>query len=79
MPQYHFTVQAGEGDAAERAVELSDDAAALAYACEIIRELKQSLAHENVLELMSSAGNLQASTEDSERSVLTEDRAGSRR
>jgi hypothetical protein len=45
MPQYYFTVQAGEGDAAERAVELSDDAAALAYACEIIRELKESLAH----------------------------------
>jgi hypothetical protein len=45
MPQYHFTVQAGEGDAAERAVELSDDAAALAYACEIIRELMQSLGH----------------------------------
>jgi hypothetical protein len=29
--------------AGERAAELNDDAAALAYACEIVRELMQSL------------------------------------
>ena len=44
MPQYFFTVRAGESDADERAAELNDDAAALAYACEIVRELMQSLA-----------------------------------
>jgi hypothetical protein len=43
MPQYFFTVRAGESDADERAAEC-DDAAALAYACEIVRELMQSLA-----------------------------------
>jgi len=36
MPQYFFTVRAGESDADERAAELNDDAAA--------RELMQSLA-----------------------------------
>jgi hypothetical protein len=45
MPHYFFTVRATEGDATERAAELSDDAAALAFACEIVRELAQSLAH----------------------------------
>jgi hypothetical protein len=45
MPQFFFTVRAGEGDADERAAELSDDAAALAYACEIIRELMRSFAY----------------------------------
>ena len=45
MPQYFFTVRTGNGDPPERAAELSDDAAALAYACEIVRELGQSLAH----------------------------------
>ena len=45
MPHYFFTVRAPEGDATERAAELSDDAAALAFACEIVRELAQSLAH----------------------------------
>ena len=45
MPQYFFTVRATEGDATERAAELKDDAAALAYACEIARELLQSLTH----------------------------------
>ena len=45
MPHYFFTVQASEGDTTERAAELKDDAAALAYACEIVRELMQSLAH----------------------------------
>jgi hypothetical protein len=45
MPQYFFTVRARESDTAERAAELSDDAAALAYACEIVRELMQSFAN----------------------------------
>ena len=46
MPQYYFTIRAGdEGTPAERAAELNDDAAALAYACEIVRELMQSLNH----------------------------------
>ena len=45
MPQYFFTVRASEGDATERAVELNDDAAALAYACDIVRELMENLAH----------------------------------
>ena len=44
MPQYFFAVRAGNRDAPERAAELSDDAAALAYACEIVREVMQSLA-----------------------------------
>ena len=44
MPQYFFTVRASEGDATERAAELNDEAAALAYACEIVRELMQTLA-----------------------------------
>ena len=44
MPQYFFAVRADDGDAPERAAELKDDAAALAYACEIVREM-QSLAH----------------------------------
>ena len=45
MPQYFFTIRAGdEGAPAERAAVLDDDAAALAYACEIVRELMQSLA-----------------------------------
>jgi hypothetical protein len=42
MPQYFFTIHAGhEGAQAERAAELSDDAAALAYACKLARELMQ--------------------------------------
>jgi Domain of unknown function (DUF6894) len=45
MPQYFFTVRSSESDTTERTAELSDDAAALAYACEIVRELMQSLAH----------------------------------
>jgi uncharacterized protein DUF6894 len=44
MPQYFFTIRTGDVDAAERAAELKDDAAALAYACEIVRELMQRLA-----------------------------------
>jgi hypothetical protein len=40
MPQYFFTIHAGhEGAQAERAAELSDDAAALAYASKLAREL----------------------------------------
>ena len=42
MAHYFFTVQASEGDASERAVDLNDDAAALAYACELARELMRS-------------------------------------
>ena len=42
MPQYFFAVRAGDGDAPERAAELSDDAAALAFAYEIIRELTKT-------------------------------------
>ena len=46
MPQYFFTIRAGdEGTPAERAAELKDDAAALVHACEIARELLQSLTH----------------------------------
>ena len=44
MPRYIFAIRAGNGDAPERAAELTDDAAALAYACEIVRELMQGLA-----------------------------------
>jgi hypothetical protein len=44
MPQYFFSIRAGNENAlAERAAELNDDAAALAYACEIVRELMQNL------------------------------------
>jgi hypothetical protein len=44
MPQYVFTIRGGEeGAPPERAAELSDDAAALAYACEIVREITQTL------------------------------------
>jgi hypothetical protein len=42
MPQYFFTVRAGDDHAPERAAELSDDAAALAFACEIVRELTKT-------------------------------------
>ena len=46
MPQYFFSIRAGDdGPPAERAVELCDDAAALAHACEIVRELMQGLTH----------------------------------
>ena len=45
MPRYIFAIRAGNGDAPERAAELTDDAAALAYACEIVRELMQGLTH----------------------------------
>jgi hypothetical protein len=45
MPQYFFAIRAGNSDTAEHAAELRDDAAALAYACEIVRERIQSLTH----------------------------------
>jgi len=45
MPRYIFAIRAGDGDAPERAAELNDDAAALTYACEIVRELMQGLTH----------------------------------
>ena len=46
MPQYFFSIRAGgDGTPAERAAELCDDAAALAHACEIVRELMQGLTH----------------------------------
>jgi hypothetical protein len=52
MPQYVFTIRASDEDAPdERAVLLKDDAAALAYACQLARELVQSVArrHPSVL------------------------------
>ena len=46
MPRYYFTVRLGAEDIApERTAELNDDAAALAYACEIVQELMQSAAY----------------------------------
>ena len=45
MPRYIFAIRAGDVDAPERSAELNDDAAALAYACEIVRELMQGLTH----------------------------------
>jgi hypothetical protein len=41
MPRYFFMVRTGDREASERAAELNDDAAALAYACDIARELAQ--------------------------------------
>ena len=44
MPQYVFTIRAPNEDArAERAAVLKDDAAALAYACQLAQELVQSV------------------------------------
>jgi hypothetical protein len=44
MPQYVFTIRAPNEDArAERAAVLKDDAAALAYACQLAQELAQSV------------------------------------
>ena len=45
MPRYIYAIRAGDGDAPERTADLNDDAAALAYACEIVRELMQGLTH----------------------------------
>lgn len=43
MPKYFFTIRAGhEGTQAEQTAELNDDAAALAYASELARDLMQS-------------------------------------
>ena len=53
MPQYFFTIRVGdESTPTERAVELSDDAAAFAHACKIVRELMQSLSHTDRSSLM---------------------------
>ena len=42
MPQYVFTIRAPNDDAPdEQAAVLNDDAAALAYACQLARELVQ--------------------------------------
>jgi hypothetical protein len=44
MPQYFFTIRVGDQSTPkECAVELSDDGAAFAHACEIVQELTQSL------------------------------------
>jgi hypothetical protein len=45
MPRYFFKIPTGEEGPPERAAELSDDAAALAYACDMVREftLKDTL------------------------------------
>jgi hypothetical protein len=43
MPQYFFTIRTGHDSArTEQAAELTDDAAALAYASDLARELMQS-------------------------------------
>jgi hypothetical protein len=47
MPQYFFAVRANDSDTAERTAELRDDAAAFAYACQIVRKLAQSVSHAN--------------------------------
>jgi|HubBroStandDraft_6_1064221.scaffolds.fasta_scaffold474092_2 hypothetical protein len=45
MPQYVFTIRASADDPQdERTVLLEDDAAAFAYACQLARELAQSVA-----------------------------------
>ena len=44
MPEYVFTIRAPNDDAPdERVAVLKDDAAALAYACQLARELMQSV------------------------------------
>jgi hypothetical protein len=43
MPQYFFTVRAGDGEPPERVAELTGVAAALAYACEMARELNTGI------------------------------------
>ena len=46
MPQYFLGIRVGdEAGPTEHAAELSDDAAAFAHACRIVRELVQSLTH----------------------------------
>jgi hypothetical protein len=39
MQQYFFTIRTDDDESPERAAKLSDDAAALAYACDLVREL----------------------------------------
>ena len=43
MPRYCFAIRSSHSDTAERAAELEDDAAAFAYACQIVRELTHSV------------------------------------
>ena len=43
MPQYFFTIRAGEDAELERAAVLKDDAAAFVHACGIARELMRSV------------------------------------
>ena len=44
MPQYVFAIRARNDEASdERAAVLNDDAAALAYACQLARELARSV------------------------------------
>jgi len=52
MPRYFFSIQAADEEVrAEYSAELTDDAAALAYACEIVRKRLRSVR-------MSSAARL---------------------
>ena len=37
MPQYHFTIRADDSETQERAADLSDEAAALEYAFDLVR------------------------------------------
>ena len=43
MPQYFFTIRAGEDAESKRAAVLKDDAAAFVHACGIARELMRSV------------------------------------
>jgi uncharacterized protein DUF6894 len=52
MPRYFFAIRANNSDTAEHAAELKDDAAAFAYACQIVRELTQSASHADHSSLM---------------------------
>ena len=46
MPRYFFSIQTEDDNTpAEGSADLSDDAAALAHACEIVRELMQTFVH----------------------------------
>jgi hypothetical protein len=49
MPRYFFSIQAADEEVrAEYSAELTDDAAALAYACEIVRKRMRSVTHTNL-------------------------------
>jgi|HubBroStandDraft_4_1064222.scaffolds.fasta_scaffold2217205_1 hypothetical protein len=43
MPQYFFTIRAGEDAESERAAVLKDDRVAFVYACGIARELMRTV------------------------------------